>query len=291
MHSHSHSLSATMKRESPTKPFRRPPTYFLAGSLAVISVFAVLISKPRKNSVDVIGVTLPSENNVYTSNSQKSNNSLVEDLNLSSEDERFFKRKSLVDYKKIFMDKVEVDFVLRHLDGKKNYFEYGSGGSTLNFVQFFDSAVSVEHDRPWCEKLSELMKDKPWRSKLDYRCSFVENGNNNEGNYVRFKHVVDQIDLANRQVYDFVLIDGRARVDSAIKVLGYITRETAVVVHDANRFTNKEYEPMLEFYETVESISSETMRGIALLRRRKIFDHLQGNHSAVQSILNIKYKL
>lgn len=231
---------------------------------------------------------------------QQSENQDVQDKPLPpAEEQRLFERKAKVNYKEIWMGRTEVNLLLRYLDGRKTYIEYGSGGSTFNFPQFVEHAVSVEHDRAWCAKVREKLKTRPELKHIDYRCWYVEKGHrgfivegNTDGNYVHFKEYVDQIDTAGHQLYDFVLIDGRARVDCSVKVLSYISQETAVFIHDSTRFfITRTYSPALKYYDMIESIGGKSLQGVVLLRRKKEFSYLQGNHTAVQNILNDKYNI
>lgn len=214
-------------------------------------------------------------------------------------EQRLYDRKSQILYSQIFMGPLEVNLILRHLDNKQTYLEYGSGGSTYNYPRFVKHAVSIEHDRDWCEKVKENLAVRPKLSHVDYRCSYVDEGfrgykigGKTEGDYVMFKEYIDQIDQAGYDLYDIVLIDGRARVDCSIKVLSYITNQTAVFIHDSTRFfKTDEYVSALEYYDMKDSIGGDTRQGIVLLNRKKIYDYLQGNHTAVQDILNRKYNL
>ncbi|KAI0561056.1 hypothetical protein FGB62_94g047 [Gracilaria domingensis] len=216
-----------------------------------------------------------------------------------AEEQRLYKRKALVNYAEMWMSRLEVNLILRHLDGKKVYIEYGSGGSTFNFPQFVEHAVSVEHDRQWCQKVRDKLKTRPNLSHIDYRCFYVDKGfrdfnigGNTEGTYPMFREYVDQIDSAGHNLYDFVLIDGRARVDCSIKVLSYISQSTPVFIHDSTRFFKTgQYNSALQYYDMIDSIGGDNRQGLVLLRRKKALANLQGNHSAVQYILNQKYNL
>ncbi|CAN8074562.1 unnamed protein product [Agarophyton chilense] len=216
-----------------------------------------------------------------------------------SEEQRLYQRKALVNYGDIWMSPLEVNLILRNLDGKNVYIEYGSGGSTFNFPQFVKHAVSVEHDREWCKKVKEKLSTKPNLSHIDYRCFYVDKGfrgfntgGRTEGTYPMFKEYVDQIDSAGHDLYDFVLIDGRARVDCSIKILSYISQKTPVFIHDSVRFFKTgEYSPALKYYDMIDSIGGDSRQGIVLLRRKKEYQHLQGDHAAIQQILHEKYNI
>lgn len=115
-----------------------------------------------------------------------------------------------------------------------------------------------------------------------------------EGTYKAFHDYVDEIEHVNLKLFDFILIDGRARVDCAIKALAFITDDSVVVVHDSSRMAYSgasSYREVLNYYDTVESALGMGRQGVSVLRRRPDLAYLQGNVSAVNEILREKYKL
>lgn len=47
-----------------------------------------------------------------------------------------YSKKARVNYSEIWMSPLEVNLILRHIEGSRKYIEWGSGGSTFNFPQF-----------------------------------------------------------------------------------------------------------------------------------------------------------
>lgn len=211
-----------------------------------------------------------------------------------------FEKKLQTNYSVVWMSPMEVNLVLRYMHGVKNYFEWGSGGSTFNFPQFAsDSSVSVEHNEEWCQHVRETIAENESLQKLAYYCIPVPRGHMGwgvknafeEGTYPIFKKYIDQIDRAGHQRYDLILIDGRARVDAAIKALSYQDQQSVVVLHDAARIWDRRYKEVLKYYSVKDTCGGDDRQGIAILKRKPEFRKLEKNHTAVQEILNEKYGL
>lgn len=212
-------------------------------------------------------------------------------------------RKELqTNYSAIWMSSMEVNLVLRYMHGVRNYFEWGSGGSTFNFPQFAsDAAVSVEHNEGWCAHVRQTIARKRTLKKLAYFCIPVPRGHMGwgiksaleEGTYPIFRDYIDQIDSAGHEQYDLILIDGRARVDAAIKALSYLDERSVVVIHDAMRIWGRThaYKQVLEYYSVMDTCGGGGRQGIAVLKRKAKFDKLEKNHTAVQQVLNNRYGL
>ena len=191
-------------------------------------------------------------------------------------------RPVLVNLKEIWMPKIESKALIRRMQGVQTYLEWGSGGSTLNVAPLATRrAVSIEHDRRWCAKMQSKLKGH----SIEYYCIPPNKKYKHDGSYSSLKSYVDRIDTLGEDVWDFVLIDGRARVACAVKALAYISPDSVVTIHDYAR-TRGIYSAILFFYEIDEKVHVRKHPGIAFLRRKPQFDVFQGNTSAVQAILD-----
>lgn len=199
---------------------------------------------------------------------------------------------NLVNMTEVWMDPNEVLLVLKYLRGAKTYLEWGSGGTTLNLPQFVsERAVSIEHDKDWCEAMPKRLAEKKVRT-VEFHCIHV-NHKNSEGTYAMYRSYINEITNLNQSTWDFVLIDGRARVSAAIRALSFVRDDSTVVIHDFERVHDlgqatyrtvlKYYDVMDRFGESVKHGSSP--RGIGILRRKAKLRNLQGNHNAVLAIL------
>lgn len=210
-------------------------------------------------------------------------------------------RQSQVNYSAVWMSDIEIDVLLRHLGNVDSYLEWGSGGSTLNFAQFAKQvAHSIEHDKTWCSEMQdEITKLAKLRNVIQYHCVPVKRGTNGwgnktpfeEGNYATFKEYVDKISDLGVQTFDFILDDGRARIPAAVKALSYINENSVVVLHDAERAfkSQRDYHKIWNYYDPIDSVGGKERQGVVVLRRKPKYAYLEGNHRAVQNILQLEY--
>jgi hypothetical protein len=129
------------------------------------------------------------------------------------------------------------------LDENMRVYEYGSGGSTLYFAQRVKEVISVEHDRPWFEKVFEsvdcnghknchvqlieptVIDDLVYGDTSDPN-SYISSSPDFTGK--SFRDYVSNIDQFPDEYFDLILIDGRARPSCfqhsipKVKLNGYI---------------------------------------------------------------------
>ena len=126
--------------------------------------------------------------------------------------------------------------------------EYGSGRSTHYFANKLQRLVSVEHHESWYEKVKTALT-KNSLTNVDYR--FVpkgKNGSDNEDFKVRhngiskefkartkYKDYFDLVNEFDNDYFDFVLIDGRARVECALNSIQKIKSGGILVLDNSER--------------------------------------------------------
>ncbi len=191
-------------------------------------------------------------------------------------------RVVVVNREEIWMPRSEAEALIRRMHGVRTYLEWGSGGSTLNVAPLATRrAVSIEHNGKWCDMVQKKLGDRP----IEYNCIPCQNRNGHDGRYEDFKRYVDRIDTLGEKEWDFVFIDGRARVLCAVKALAYIAPHSVVTIHDFHRTSNV-YSAILFFYDVTEKSHAPGKPGIAFLHRKPRFHAFQGNASAVQAIVD-----
>lgn len=104
--------------------------------------------------------------------------------------------------------------------------EWGSGGSTLYFSRCLEngtSFISIEHNKRWFDRArQQVLKNKQVKlccvspKKSDFR------------DYVEFPKKFNQ-------KFDFVLVDGKARIACVMLAVSLLKADGVVVLHDANR--------------------------------------------------------
>jgi len=115
--------------------------------------------------------------------------------------------------------------------------EWGAGYSTLYFparIPALESWHSVEHHRPWFEEIRRRNRDPRVTvvSVPPDQGEFPDT--RREGTYEEFRSYVDYPTSLGRR-FDFVFIDGRARVACLARAHDLVTDRGLVILHDANR--------------------------------------------------------
>lgn len=108
-----------------------------------------------------------------------------------------------------------IEFIRRRVKPEMSVFEYGSGGSTTWWANQVSTVVSVEHDRPWFEKLQR----NPHPRVKAYQIDLIYGG------------AYSRKILEFENCFDVVVIDGRDRVNCLKNCLTAL-RPTGVVVLD-----------------------------------------------------------
>jgi len=142
-------------------------------------------------------------------------------------------------------------FLYRYLEKSRDYFEFGSGGSTAQAFLRVPHITSVESDVKWHKFLQEALGFGPnirWIT-VDLKVRPHTAGHPGPGspesdslNYSR----------AYRSEFnsDLILIDGRFRVACGFDVWSKITNKTTVIYHDF--VPRKHYYIVLNYFDVVE---------------------------------------
>lgn len=113
-----------------------------------------------------------------------------------------------------------IEFLKNRVEKGSIIFEYGSGGSTMFFLDLGCTVCSVENDYGWFLKIKSLCKEKEKFSYLYKKCEEIENlpdgkiDDYNEflsSNGLYCKEYVESILKYPDHYFDVVVIDGRAR--------------------------------------------------------------------------------
>ena len=152
----------------------------------------------------------------------------------------------------------------RYLNAATNYFEFGSGGSTVqaSLRPNIQRIYSVESDSAWYTKVkSSLQKEGVQLMLVDLHTNGGSWGHpgrtcTNEEK-IRYSDSIWAIGLPASQALDLILIDGRFRVACALKAFSVISDSCVVLFDD---FLNRpQYHIVLQFYEVVEQTTDKLM--------------------------------
>lgn len=172
-------------------------------------------------------------------------------------------RREFINYGSLPMRRPEVDLILSYLHPDDAYLEYGASGTTLAFPMLVSQSYVIEHDMQVCKGISSEMERHPQLAqKLRAFCAPVPHGRADwalksefeEGSYRAFHNYVDFPRTNLSQVsFDKVLINGRARVACALRILPQLTEHSRVFFHDY--FLRPEhYSTVLLYYDEVARI-------------------------------------
>ncbi|KAI0556593.1 hypothetical protein FGB62_493g03 [Gracilaria domingensis] len=161
------------------------------------------------------------------------------------------------------MRRPEADLMLSYLSPEDAYFEYGASGTTLAVPSLVHTAFSVDHDVQVCKGVdAEMHRHKHLSHTLRAFCVPVAPGHAGwgtvspfeEGSYAAFQNYVDlpRSNLSD-QLFDKVLINGRARVACALRILPQLKPTSLVFFHDFF-LRPAHYAAVLPFYHEVARV-------------------------------------
>lgn len=117
-----------------------------------------------------------------------------------------------------------IDFVKKRLNKSFRVFEWGSGNSTLFWSQNVKEVVSIEHNKRWYEKMSNIGLDNV---KIRY-CELEYGGEYSKAIFREGK------------VFDVVLIDGRDRVNCAKNAVSCLKEDGVIIWDNSERESYRE---------------------------------------------------
>lgn len=135
----------------------------------------------------------------------------------------------------------------------KNVLEFGSGGSTVFFLQRKANLVTFEHSEVWIEKLKpKLQTYDNWKIKL---VNYVrrEMASNSHEQYL---HGLEEV---RDNSLDLVLVDGRHRVECIRASIPKVKKNGYIILDDSDR---PEY---LEAFELLQEWESSVVSGFAYM--------------------------
>jgi protein O-GlcNAc transferase len=160
--------------------------------------------------------------------------------------------------------KNDKDMFYKYVSNAANYFEYGSGGSTVqtSLRKNILNIYSVESDRGWYNKIKEIIK----KSNIKY--VYVEMGtmpntfghpgpNSTSDEKINYSEQILLLEKQEVDNIDFILIDGRFRVACCLKCLTVINDNCIIAFDD---FLNRlEYHIVLDYCDIIDKTTDNRM--------------------------------
>lgn len=148
-------------------------------------------------------------------------------------------------------------------------FEYGSGNSTLFFTQRLNHLTSLEHDPTWYSLISEKLKKHALKN-IDYHlierdsagirepATFFRDYGLKEDEFAVLYHYQNYFEFIKRYPdahFDFIFIDGRARVECALNSIPKLKSGGILVLDNSDR---KRYEPIHKVLLSWKKVTTTT---------------------------------
>lgn len=158
-----------------------------------------------------------------------------------------------------FMSPAERGLFKKGLKNARNYFEFGSGGSTVWAVKEGLKVKGVESDAKWVNALKDKLGEKCQVEAVDigptkewgFPVSVQESKN-----FPAYSKAIHQY----QQAFDLILVDGRFRVACTMAAIQHILahstepQEARIFIHD---FWNRpQYHAVLEFLDVIDKVES-----------------------------------
>lgn len=185
---------------------------------------------------------------------------------------------------KVYMSHLEVILFKKYLKNAKYYLEYGSGDSTIFAINNnVKNIISIETDIEWYNKLmnNKTIKNKINKNELDLiyhdlNCiwwKYVSWNKNkliiDENNIQKWK-ACSNLPTKLENIPDLVLIDGRFRVATLLKLYHKINNNTKILFHD---YTNRKQYYIIElFYDKIEVVDKLQVFIKKLIIDQKLLD-------------------
>lgn len=151
-------------------------------------------------------------------------------------------------------------------------FEYGSGKSTLFFSKKLKSLVSVEHNKEWYNLVSDHLKERSI-THVDYqfipaddhlsinKIEFHQKFNLKEGELKimhRYYHYFQFIRKYPEAYFDFIIVDGRARVECSLNAIDKLKPGGMLVLDNSERRRYKPVHKVLKNWQKVYTTNGLT---------------------------------
>ena len=160
--------------------------------------------------------------------------------------------------------KNDKDMFYKYLSKAANYFEYGSGGSTVqaSLRKYILNIYSVESDKSWYNKIKDIIKE----GNIKYM--YIEMGtlpntfgapgpNSTSDEKINYSQQILHLEKQEVDNIDFILIDGRFRVACCLKCLTVINDNCIIAFDD---FLNRlEYHIVLDYCDIIDKTTDNRM--------------------------------
>lgn len=149
-----------------------------------------------------------------------------------------------------WLSPTSIEFFKEYLDGSQVGCEFGSGSSTVFFSKRVSKLVSIEHYRPWFDKVNAQLKANN-NTVVDYRFVEQQEGDSTlsfeeqfpgivksdayeyRKDYVNYFCALD--DFEKNEYFDFIIVDGRARPECVFRSMPKLKKGGLMILDNSER--------------------------------------------------------
>jgi tRNA A58 N-methylase Trm61 len=171
-----------------------------------------------------------------------------------------------------WMTPAAIDILNAVLTPDMKGFEFGSGRSTLFIAPRIGELVSLEHDEKWYQHIQDELKNKKLNTVQYIHIAPEKDSSktigypkNNYENYLMppaaascYTKYYSYIDQFPNEHFDFVIVDGRARVECAQHAIPKMKKGGMLILDNAERLRYRAVHDLLQDWEKVYTTSGIT---------------------------------
>jgi predicted O-methyltransferase YrrM len=152
-----------------------------------------------------------------------------------------------------WLSPASIEFLKNVLNKDVRFLEMGSGESTLFFASRVKKLHSIEHNEEWYQLIKTKLSQKNHKN-VDYilhKPHFEELKRDIEARHLRefdhesenYRSYYEQINIYSDSIFDFILIDGRARVECCQRAKSKLKSGGTLILDNSER---RQYKPIFE---------------------------------------------
>ena len=164
---------------------------------------------------------------------------------------------------KPWMSSNEIELVKHFLKPDMTMLEWGSGGSTVEFSPLVKKYYSIEHIKEWYNKVDIEIKVRKLNNVVNILLE-PDLPRTIPTKYEEFKSYIEKIDELD-EMFDVILVDGRARVQCAERAIKYLKKDGVILVHDY--FRRPQYHSLEKLFY-IEGMVKENQSIVALKKQK-----------------------
>jgi len=159
-------------------------------------------------------------------------------------------------------------FLNNTLDKTMTFLEFGSGKSTLYFASKVKHLESIEHHEGWYIKIKNLLNEynydhvnyilhKPIEEEEKKQIE-IRHKQDFDEDLKSYKNYYEQLQAYPDEHFDFILVDGRARVECSRRAISKLKNGGVFILDNSERVRYKPIHDMLAGWDKVNTTSGLT---------------------------------